>query len=353
MKKYIMLIFLIFAIMVSACSADAPEETSPAIASGNLCEGISWRLDSSGLLTISGNGAIPSNAIPDEAESSSVFGPDAKNVTSINIEPGITSIGDYAFSDCINVISVNMSESVTEISQYAFTGCNSLHSVSIPGCSDMFLRVLPISVLDVENRDTSAWAEMLYEAYVNNDVKAYNSIVKDGAPVDLAVNIITDACQEFDYNAFLFMDSLIKEDRVGYLAEQLRAYSENSKKTRLKAFLSGTWEWVDEQESHTLVEVQVNEDDSKCVGFIVQVGTSLEWYRYTVGEVYWWNFQFDEENLVEMMNRTRTTGGVSYENHAFPFIYMDSNRMMLELGDSNNPLTTLSTRARTWVKVTN
>lgn len=353
MKKRVVLItFLLLAILLCVCIVAALQNTARAVASGDLCEGISWSLDDSGLLTISGAGAIPDNTAHDTEETSHFWGSEAKTVTSINIKSGITAIGEYAFSDCTNVVTVNASESVAEISPNAFWGCNSLRSVSIPGCADMFVRVLPISVLEIENRDVSAWAEMLTEAYIYNDAKAYNSLVKDGAPVDLAVSIITDACQEFDYNAFLFMDSLIKEARGGDLAEKLRMYDESSKKTRLKAFLSGTWEWVDEQEEHTLVEIQVSEDDSKCVGFIVQMGTSLGWYRYTVGEVYWWNFQFEEENLVDVMNRTRTTGGVSYENHATPFIYMESNRMMLELGKSNDPRTTLSTKSRTWVKIT-
>ena len=79
--------------------------------------------DTTGTLTISGNGAIGNDQSWSEYMSS---------ITSIVIEDGITSIANYAFCDCSSLESVTLSESVTTIGNYAFTGCSSLKSVTLP-----------------------------------------------------------------------------------------------------------------------------------------------------------------------------------------------------------------------------
>ena len=42
------------------------------------------------------------------------------------IPNGVTSIGDYAFSNCSNITSINIPDSVTYIGKYAFLGCEGL-----------------------------------------------------------------------------------------------------------------------------------------------------------------------------------------------------------------------------------
>ena len=44
----------------------------------------------------------------------------------------VTTIGDYAFSDCYDLTSVTIPDSVTTIGDWAFSDCNSLTSVTIP-----------------------------------------------------------------------------------------------------------------------------------------------------------------------------------------------------------------------------
>ena len=53
-------------------------------------------------------------------------------MTSVTIPNSVTSIGDYAFSDCSGLTSVTIGNSVTSIGNYAFRNCSGLTSVTIP-----------------------------------------------------------------------------------------------------------------------------------------------------------------------------------------------------------------------------
>ncbi len=75
---------------------------------------------------------------------------DCSSLTSVTIPNSVTSIGDGAFSDCSSLASVTIPNSVTSIGDYAFSDCSSLTSVTIPnsvtsigesafsGCSRLF-----------------------------------------------------------------------------------------------------------------------------------------------------------------------------------------------------------------------
>ena len=57
---------------------------------------------------------------------------DCSALTSITIPNSVTSIGFSAFFDCFGLTNVTISGSVTNIGSYAFNGCGSLTSVTIP-----------------------------------------------------------------------------------------------------------------------------------------------------------------------------------------------------------------------------
>lgn len=60
-----------------------------------------------------------------------------ENLTSVIIPESVTSIGDEAFYGCTSLISVNIPNSVTSIGNYAFAYCSNLKSVDIPGSVSM------------------------------------------------------------------------------------------------------------------------------------------------------------------------------------------------------------------------
>ena len=110
-------------------------------------EKTTWKLDSAGLLTISGTGAMYDFDIdnsPWEAQRGQI-----KRVT---IGKGVTNIGSNAFCFCDSLTSVTIPESVTRIGYGAFMYCDSLTDLTIPSsaaCIDDYAFYRCSSLTDV------------------------------------------------------------------------------------------------------------------------------------------------------------------------------------------------------------
>ena len=94
---------------------------------GNQGDNLTWTLDDTGLLTISGTGEMASY---DEGDAR--WYPYWESITAVVIEDGVTSIGQQVFENCANITTVTIPQTVTEIGHRAFNGCSSLLFVVIP-----------------------------------------------------------------------------------------------------------------------------------------------------------------------------------------------------------------------------
>ena len=86
-----------------------------------------WELDQDGVLKISGQGEMQNW----ENETEVPWSEQRQEIKKVEITEGVTSVGGYAFSNCINAAEIVIPDSVLEIGEYAFFNCNGLSSVTI------------------------------------------------------------------------------------------------------------------------------------------------------------------------------------------------------------------------------
>lgn len=101
--------------------------------SGTCGKNLIWTLKN-GTLTISGSGAMDNYCYSQDLSRPRIERPWGfdNTITVVQIEAGVTSIGDDAFRHCEYLTSVTIPSSVTRIGDCAFGDCPSLTSVTIP-----------------------------------------------------------------------------------------------------------------------------------------------------------------------------------------------------------------------------
>ena len=132
MKKVISLLmsFVMLFSVISSVNLSAYAEESAT--SGKCGDNVYWKYDeSSRTLTISGKGAMYDYSI-NNANNNAPWSGYHKNILTVKIETGVTTIGKSAFSYCSSLKSVTIPDIVTTIGQQAFDCCRSLTSVTIP-----------------------------------------------------------------------------------------------------------------------------------------------------------------------------------------------------------------------------
>ena len=115
------------------------KKTKKAVASGKCGTNVSWKLNSSGTLTISGKGPMKNymrELSEDEDELAAYLSKPwdkyRSKIKKIVIKSGVTSIGENAFSGLGKVTSIIISGSVKKIYFNAFFGLSNLQKLTIP-----------------------------------------------------------------------------------------------------------------------------------------------------------------------------------------------------------------------------
>ncbi len=143
---YILLIALLMGLSANAKRA------------GTCGPDLRWYLTDNGVLTISGKGKMNDYSFDNR---SPWYKYDIKRII---IGDGVTTIGEFAFTNCSTLTSVTIPNSVTEIGEFAFEYCRALTSVTIPnsvtkirdlafaGCSALTSVTIPNSVTEIGDR---------------------------------------------------------------------------------------------------------------------------------------------------------------------------------------------------------
>ena len=126
------------------------------IAFGDCSTYVSWTLDNTGTLTISGRGIMPGYD-----QKGAPWFPYADQIRHLVVGEEITQIGSYAFSHCTALVNVELPDSLYYIDYCAFEYCSSLTSITLPdgisriemglfrGCTSLVSVVIPDSVSSI------------------------------------------------------------------------------------------------------------------------------------------------------------------------------------------------------------
>ncbi len=140
MKKTVNKIFcvLLSAVMLFTLlpAFTALAEEAPGIVASGYCGGegdgtnLTWTLRGDGTLTVSGTGEMYNYGYL--ASYYKPWTPYKDSILSVQIEDGVTHIGDYAFAGCAAVTEVRLPDTLVTIGQNAFAGCASVTQLAIP-----------------------------------------------------------------------------------------------------------------------------------------------------------------------------------------------------------------------------
>jgi len=114
--------------LIIACAPVIPLQVDASMVTSGACgNNLTWSYDNY-VLTISGTGAMDDYKSISDAPWSSL----KDYISYVVIDNGVTTIGDWAFSNCLALSTVTIPEGITSIGAYAFYNCPYLRNVTIP-----------------------------------------------------------------------------------------------------------------------------------------------------------------------------------------------------------------------------
>ena len=181
---------------------------------------VQWSFNSNtGVLTISGNGAMADYAIITENKVMHTTAPWKaydSDIKSVIIEPGVTKIGSHAFFMCNNLESVSIPEGVTTIEDRAFWQ-TSLKNITIPASvtqigstiKEVFYQCYDLESITVANGNTAYRSVdgVLYTAdgttliqYPQNKADTSYKMIDEAKKIDFLAFNYTQNLQTIDFN---------------------------------------------------------------------------------------------------------------------------------------------------------
>lgn len=128
-KKYKIIALAALALIALLCLSSCTGAKKAADASGECEGGIKWEYTASDkTLELKGTGAIPSYNSSSDVPWAAAF----ESIEKIEIDDGITAIGNYAFYGCSNLEKTDIAESVTSIGNFAFAYCTDVEKIDLP-----------------------------------------------------------------------------------------------------------------------------------------------------------------------------------------------------------------------------
>lgn len=140
-------LIILLAVLAAGTILLCTQADAATVAEGTCGNGLIWTLDDTGLLTISGSGAMedygpylePSpTGTTETTESTAAPAPDPapwyahrEAIKTVVISEGITSIGSYALGDCAAMTQVTLPSTLAAIGEAAFSGCASLTQIYV------------------------------------------------------------------------------------------------------------------------------------------------------------------------------------------------------------------------------
>ncbi|MBR2737033.1 MAG: leucine-rich repeat domain-containing protein [Firmicutes bacterium] len=210
------LVLLLLLLPMTASAEEAP-------VSGQCGESLTWELDlASGTLTIRGSGDMTDYGDPNkddglETAPWTVNGYQS-DITEIVVEPGVTSIGNYAFKTIYFIREVKLPEGLTRIGEHAFFSNGQLSQITIPesvtqigraaffGCNQLQSITLPAGMTEIYSQVFSS-CDCLTEIVIPDGVTTIGSFSFANCN-NLARVAIPSSVSEIGWYAFDHCDSL-------------------------------------------------------------------------------------------------------------------------------------------------
>ena len=143
-------------------------------------EDATWELNGSGVLTVSGTGDMYDFSY--HYEPLIPWADQMEQIKSVVIEEGITSVGNFAFSNAVNLTSADLADSVAVIGESAFRNCGQLADVVFPaGLTEIkgfaFMNCYALSAAQLGDKVESIGNSAFYACSALADVDLGESLV--------------------------------------------------------------------------------------------------------------------------------------------------------------------------------